>query len=311
MNAHLVERSMVRATSPGTPQLCDAFRRNTGMADAPYQFVCQGTNLVAFNETARTDCRLSVSSAQGMGRAAQFNLALAGTAIGGKAWAGSSLAISSGSIQLNGGARDPIGWTTVMGSAVTTALDHIYIGTFAPETLTVEACAILGAFGQFNLTLADPTLADPMPADASVDETSTLARFRKILETWRGRLFTGTLDRLDRQLSHLLEDEEDLAELSRTPDPRTFEALLSYLAARPWIKAPSLTLTRDGIFVANWRPAREAKARLSLDFLDERRVRWSAADARDERKGPTMAGGVCSLSDLDEHLRPYRGWICL
>jgi hypothetical protein len=305
MNAHLVERSMVRATSPGTPQLCDAFRRNTGRADAPYQLVCQGTNLVAFNETARTDCRLSVFSAQGLGRALRFNLAPVGAVIGRKAWAGSSLAISSGSIQLNGGARDPIGWTTVMESTVATALNPICIGTFASETLTVEACAILGAFGQFDLTLADP-----MPADASVDETSTLARLRKILETWRGRLFTGTLDRLDRQLSYLLEDEEDLAELSRTPDPKIFEALLSYLAARPWIKAPSLTLTRDGIFVANWRPTSNEKARLSIDFLDDNRVHWSAVDARNP-KMPTMTGGLCSFSDLDEHLRPYRGWLCL
>jgi hypothetical protein len=177
---------------------------------------------------------------------------------------------------------------------------------FGSETLAVEAFAILSAFGQLNSTSADPT-----PADASVvDDPSTLARFRRILETWRGRLFTGTRDRLDRQLSYLLEDEEDLAELSRTPDPKTFEALLSYLAARQWIKAPSLTLTREGIFVANWRPASVEKARLSIDFLDETRVRWSAVDAR-KPKAPTMAGGLCSVSDLDEHLRPYRGWLCL
>lgn len=141
-------------------------------------------------------------------------------------------------------------------------------------------------------------------------DTSTLSRFRKTLETWKGHLFTETLNHLDRQLSYLLEEEEDLAELSHAPDPKSFEALLSYLAARPWIKAPSLTLTRNGAFVANWRPTDDAKARLSVDFLDERRVRWSAIDARNP-KAPTMAGGTCPASNLDQQLRPYRGWICL
>ena len=78
-------------------------------------------------------------------------------------------------------------------------------------------------------------------------DTSTLSRFRKTLETWKGHLFTETLNHLDRQLSYLLEEEEDLAELSHAPDPKSFEALLSYLAARPWIKAPSLTLTETGL----------------------------------------------------------------
>jgi hypothetical protein len=115
---------------------------------------------------------------------------------------------------------------------------------------------------------------------------------------------------MNRQLSHLLEDEGDLAELLRAPDPKSFEALLTYLAARPWAKAPSMTLTREGFFVANWRPAAQEKARLSVDFLDEERVRWSAVDARDA-KSPTMTGGICSILELDEHLGRYRDWLVL
>lgn len=147
----------------------------------------------------------------------------------------------------------------------------------------------------------------PVPAD---DEAGTLARFQGVLETWKGRLFTGTLERVGRQLPYLLEDEEELAALSHTPDAASFVALLSYLAVRPWIKAPSLTLTRNGIFVANWRPAAQSKARLSVEFTDEKRVRWSAVDVR-SAQASTMIGGICSVSDLDEHLRCYRSWFCL
>ena len=147
----------------------------------------------------------------------------------------------------------------------------------------------------------------PAPAD---DEAGTLARFQGMLEAWKGRLFTGTFERLGRQLPYLLEDEEELAALSRAADAASFAALLSYLAVRAWIKAPSLTLTRNGIFIANWRPTAEAKARLSVEFTDEKRVRWSAVDVRNA-KASTMTGGICSVSDLDEHLRRYRSWFCL
>lgn len=147
----------------------------------------------------------------------------------------------------------------------------------------------------------------PAPAD---DAAGTLARFQGMLEAWKGRLFTGTFERLGRQLPYLLEDEEELAALSHTADAASFAALLSYLAVRPWIKAPSLTLTRNGTFVANWRPVADAKARLSVEFTDEKRVRWSAVDVRNAH-APTMTGGTCSVSDLDEHLRRYRSWFCL
>lgn len=186
------------------------------------------------------------------------------------------------------------------------------------DSVTWAGSAALTSLGTHGATTAPeggweplgwPVLEPISPVSAD-DEAGTLARFQGMLAAWKGRLFTGTFERLGRQLPYLLDDEEELAALSHTADAASFAALLSYLAVRPWIKAPSLTLTRNGIFVANWRPAAEAKARLSVEFTDEKRVRWSAVDVRNA-KSSTMTGGICSVSDLDEHLRCYRSWFCL
>lgn len=156
----------------------------------------------------------------------------------------------------------------------------------------------------------DPGGAAPSPDPANLRGEGALARFQSILEKWRGNLLTVTLNRVKRQLSYLLGDQEDLAELSGGPDRKSFEALLAYLAARPWTRAPSLTLTHEGIFVGNWRPAIEQKARLSVDFIDDKHVQWSAVDARDG-ESPTMTGGICPISRLDDQLAGYRGWLLL
>jgi hypothetical protein len=193
------------------------------------------------------------------------------------------------------------GFFSQSGSPATTPPDFEKLGAVGLTVGLVMLCAVAAS--------GTGTPLDLRPSDPAESDSNTLSRFQSVLETWKGRLFTGTWDRLNRQLSYLLEDEEDLAE-SGPPDTRSFEALLSYLAARPWVRAPSVTLTKTGVFVASWRPASGAKARLSVDFMDEKRVRWSAADAR-EGKTPAVTGGTCSVSELDEHLGKYQSWMSL
>ncbi len=186
-----------------------------------------------------------------------------------------------------------LGWFSQVASPPTTTL--LDANNLEAVTLTV-GLALICAFAASGTEAA----VDFRPHCQSGDETSTLSRFQQELERWNGRLITGTWEGLLRQLSYLLEDEEDLAD-GAAPDAKSFEALSGYLAARPWVKAPSLTLTRSGIFVGNWRPNSGAKARLFVDFIDEKRVRWSAADAR-EGKPPASTGGICCSLGMDEHL---------
>jgi hypothetical protein len=182
------------------------------------------------------------------------------------------------------------------------AISPVRLTATAPPNLI---CLSPGAHSESH---QPATASAPIGLVRTVEEAGTAARFHKILETWKGRLFTGLMDRLAKQLSYLLGDEEDLAELLRAPDVKSFENFLSYCADRPWVKAPSLTLTRNGNFVANWRPAPHVKARVSIEFMADRRVRWSAADAENTGSLPTIIGGVCSISELDEHLGHYREW---
>ena len=186
-------------------------------------------------------------------------------------------------------------------SPTTTSPDF---GKLAAVDLAVGLVMLCAIAASGTETAIDLRLSDP-----AENESSALFRFQRCLEAWRGRLFTGTRDRLNRQLLYLFEDEEDLAE-GGVPDMRSFEALLNYLAVRPWIKAPSLTLTQSGVFVAHWRPVAQAKARLSVDFIDEKRVRWSAADAR-QGDTPSITGGICPVSELDDHLGKYQSWMSL
>lgn len=132
------------------------------------------------------------------------------------------------------------------------------------------------------------------------------AKWIQILAQWRNSLERDTVESIERQLPYLLNDEfvDEDYHLSLS----SFTTILNYLAERRWIKVPALTLTRNGIFVGNWRPARDEKARLSIDFIDNRRVRWSAVDIRDA-EAPAMIGGLCPISELDAHLRFYRDWL--
>jgi hypothetical protein len=196
-----------------------------------------------------------------------------------------------------------LGHSDLVGSPTTAPLDFEKLVSVALAVGLVLLCSVAVS----DTWSTQTTFETVRPSDPPEEESSTLSRFQKVLETWNGLLFTNTRERLSRQLTYLLEDEEDLAGAGE-PGARSFEALLGYLSARPWVGAPSLTLTRNGIFVANWRPAAQAKARLSVDFMDENRARWSAADAR-EGQAPTMTGGICSISELDEYLGRYQSWM--
>jgi hypothetical protein len=157
---------------------------------------------------------------------------------------------------------------------------------------------LLGHLHELNIT---PT------ADHDTFSTA-VEQFEAIIDVCKGRLAPSTFESLKRQLPYTLGDDEELSEPMQRPDAASFGAMLTYLAKHHWIKPPSLTLTRNGIFVANWRLGREQKARLSVDFLDEKRARWSAVDSRDVET-PTMVGGVCPMSRLEAHLRIYKNWL--
>jgi hypothetical protein len=319
VNALLLDHSWDRVTAPEPWVLRGKTGARTLYRDVD-QYTCnetsqrshtitisayQSSNLISSYQTASTNCQ--PFSLLGGDVVISCDLVrftgIAGTA----ASTGGNIALVSGAGRISKARPGQIGGATAIGS----------VGTFAPipsVTLITEnerAPFASARFFEVHLTFGQAGLAwgDASHNEASVEETNTVAQFRKVMEGWRGRLFTKTLDALDRQISYLLENEEDLAELSRAPDPKSFGTLLRYLSARWWVKAPSLTLTRHGVFVASWRPTPSAKARLSIDFLDHDRARWSAVDARE--KAPTMAGGLCPVSNLDEYLRPYISWLRL
>jgi hypothetical protein len=161
---------------------------------------------------------------------------------------------------------------------------------------------------------SSPHTLNPLGTSAAELECATdegpLARSQRCLNAWTGRLLADTIARLGQQIAYLLEDEEDLSDLSSPPDTKSLDALLSYLASHRWIKAPSLTLSRNGRFVAHWRRANGERARISVEFIDGEHVRWSIADARDAR-APTVVGGICSILELDEYLRHRRDWMLI
>ncbi len=181
------------------------------------------------------------------------------------------------------------------------------------------ACTAAEGFGLTYFLFSPPQVelgtpevfeAAVLPPATAISDGGHLAWFQERVAAWRGRLLGDTLARLSRQISYLLEDEEDLGDLSHSPDEKSFDALLEYLAGHPWIKAPSLTLSRNGYFVAHWRPAGERKARISIEFRGEKRVRWSVADGRDTGV-PTVVGGICSILELEGYLERHRNWMRL
>jgi hypothetical protein len=307
-----VEESCIRVTSPGAIGVGDQSLRITNNLDCFEQTdPILGTDVTTYNCILCTDTidePLSVwRRSSAFGFAHQFLRVLHHGRVTNSAcdYANAIMKITAAGNRMTAAAlydarSDKTGIDAV-GAA--TAIMAVRSGVFAAARSVLSE----GATDRSTLETMRLDLITPKSAE---EDIRTLTRFQTILDGWKGKLFTNTLERLRAQLSYLLADEEELNELLQAPGTKSFEALLGYLAARPWIKAPSLTLTRNGVFVANWRPAREAKARLSVDFINEKRARWSGVDAQDA-DAPTMAGGVCSVSDLDEHLRPYRGWICL
>jgi hypothetical protein len=151
-----------------------------------------------------------------------------------------------------------------LGNAATLGDSTVSFGAVAVYTALVQDGAGTGA------TLV--SYQTPQP-------TTALSTFELLLSRWRSHLAPRMFTAIEWHIRRLLSDEDELAEDNFEPSQSSFTGLLTFLAKRPWLKSPSIGLDRHGIFAASWRPSRDAKANLVLQFLIDQTVRWFVVDA--------------------------------
>lgn len=124
----------------------------------------------------------------------------------------------------------------------------------------------------------------------------TLDQFRERLEAWHSRLAPHMRIAMQRHLTRMLDDEDELEGV--LPSLRSFDDLLAFLSTVPWSKAPALGLTRAGKFQVAWHVGQgNGKANLVVVFLGDSMARWYRVDNRAADR-VRHATGIDPVADL-------------
>lgn len=109
--------------------------------------------------------------------------------------------------------------------------------------------------------------------------SSSLSILLAFLALRRPVLTKEQFDALARQLEALLGDEESIDRVVNAQTVASFRGLIRFLVAfKP--THPSLSINRQGLFVASWSPKKRAK--LSLTFKDHQGGPWFAVSLDDD-----------------------------
>lgn len=103
-------------------------------------------------------------------------------------------------------------------------------------------------------------------------------RFDEKLSEWQPRLAPHFVTAMRSHITRLLSDGE-LEEDGISPSLSSFDDLLLFLSAMPWVKTPAVGITRRGEFQVSWQ-VKGAPANVVLVFLGDRNVRWYRVDER-------------------------------
>jgi hypothetical protein len=133
----------------------------------------------------------------------------------------------------------------------------------------------------------------------------TLDRFRDMLNVLCTSVDDNHFRALHKQLTALLDDEQELADASVRPSMASFAGLIQFLQRNKGLKHPGLSLDQQGRFVAVWQPRNRAK--ISITFKGLTSANWIAID----RSGPEAMRGSGAVSrmaagTIDER---FCGWL--
>jgi hypothetical protein len=133
---------------------------------------------------------------------------------------------------------------------------------------------------------------------------SVLSAYLALLAIHRFVLTEAQFVALARQLEALLGDEDGMYGVLSARSFASFRGLIGFLAARKSSKIihPSLSISRQGLFIASWSPKKRAK--LSLTFDDHEGGSWFAVSLEDG----INEEGYFALANL-RPLSQYATWL--
>ncbi|WP_420969317.1 hypothetical protein [Bradyrhizobium sp. B120] len=163
----------------------------------------------------------------------------------------------------------------------------VSVGTGAVGSTAADAVLIMGAgsiqFGLPNGALSPAcseqsllVIGDPTSSPRAV--SPVLSKYLLLLAGRSAVLSENQFRSLARQLRALLSDLEEPSTLDGPRSVASFRGLIKFLTEkRP--SHPSLSISKDGLFVASWSP--KQRAELSLTFLDAEGGSWYALSLDD------------------------------
>ncbi|HYM30440.1 MAG TPA: hypothetical protein VEU47_04025 [Candidatus Cybelea sp.] len=152
--------------------------------------------------------------------------------------------------------------------------------------------ALTASFGGQVLVLCPPSNRTAQSARFY----SQLQRYKAALAGWSARLPPMTYFVLERHLAAIFGDVDEVI----SAQSGSFDEILSYLASHRYLKPPSMQLRRDGIFSIAWSPG--GKARITLEFLGDGKVRCIAVDARPSVRRPIRGAFELPVWSLDSFI---------
>lgn len=192
------------------------------------------------------------------------------------------------------------------------ATDQVVVTTCHSERLAIRfrlsearvATPPLPAYSYRASPYLDILDSSTPPLDLT-EQQPLVERFESLLSKLRTSLPNKTFLALQKQLRSLLADESDLDEAGVSPSVISFQGLLYFFRWNHVEHHPSISLDRNGNFVASWGASGVSK--LSLIFTGLTDGRWLAVD-RSSGKIDKAAGKLSSdiRASIPER---FHGWI--
>jgi hypothetical protein len=133
---------------------------------------------------------------------------------------------------------------------------------------------------------------------------TALATCSELLQSRRGLLRPHEVSALERQLTSLLSDHDEIAESGLTVSTASLDGLIAFLSAHRPNMHPRLSLTRSGLFAASWSP--HGRAKLTLTFTHDA-AEWVGVDLA--ALPPVRGNAAIVIGSLAGMRQPFRGWI--
>jgi hypothetical protein len=187
------------------------------------------------------------------------------------------------------------------------------IGSGAGKQVVSRASLeVISAWGRWEALVAAviPTIWtsqgswDGTADDILLRDKSTLEMCRELLHARRGLLRAHEVLALERQLSALLSDEDEIVANGLKVSSASLDGLIAFLAAHRPHTHPRLSLTRGGLFAASWAPRDRVK--LTLTFNREA-ADWVGVDLG--AAPPVRDSGAVVIGSLDGMRQSFRDWI--